>query len=189
VLATEDDLEMERAFARVEEAIGLIRSHAPWRYDRIRRDLACIWVRPLPGPWASYNHGLRACQLDSRFVLDQTKLPSQLAAAIVHGATHARLESFGIGYDAAIRARVETVCLHAEQDFAQQLPDGAVVQTVAEGTLQLGDRQWTDQAMRDAHYRGSREALEYRGLPAWLTRSLELVARLLDRMRRRNRAD
>jgi hypothetical protein len=188
VATTEDDAKAEQSFARVEEALRLIRDYAPRRYARIRRDLACVWVRVLPGPWASYNRGLRACQLDSRFVLDQAVLSSQVAASIVHEATHARLTACGIGYEEAIRTRVEALCLHAEDEFAKQLPDGSAIQRVAERTLQRGSAPWTDEAVRQSHLRGSREALEFLRFPSWLGRCLEVLSRLVGRARRLLRA-
>lgn len=100
---------------RVEEALALIKRYDRLQYDRLSRDLKRVWVHVL--------HGIRGeafvtCELDARSVQPETTSPELIASTIVHEATHSRLLRCGIGYEEAVRARVEAVCLRRELAFA-----------------------------------------------------------------------
>ena len=119
----------EAILHRVEQALLLIKTHDPHRYDRLRRDLVRVWVRLLPGDRGSFNAELRACELDPRFVLRPSVTPAEVAATITHEAAHARLENCRIRYSedrrhrigacaAGKRLRLPTVC-------QMELPSGS----------------------------------------------------------------
>jgi hypothetical protein len=57
-----------------------------------------------------------------RFVLLETTTLEEIASTIVHEATHARLERWGISYDEKQRSRVEAICLRRELNVAASLP-------------------------------------------------------------------
>src|SRR6266545_345193 len=97
----------DRVLQRLEEALLLIKTCDRRRYDRLRRDLTYIWVRTLPGPWGRFNAAMRACQLDPRFVLGKAITVPEIAATIVHEATHARIDRRGVPYAERLRARIE----------------------------------------------------------------------------------
>src|SRR5258708_5937554 len=118
--AAEGSSESELVLGRVVDALCLIKTHDPHRYNRILRDLDRLWVRPVPGARGRYNVSLRACELNRRFVLDEAS--ELIAATIVHEATHARLWHCGFGYEEGVRARVENVCARRELAFAAKLP-------------------------------------------------------------------
>jgi hypothetical protein len=179
------DVEEERIFARVEQALLLIRQFDALRYKRLTSDFERIWVRLLPAALASYHVALRTCQLDTRYVLADTTPVEMLAACIVHEATHARLRRCGIGYDEKLRQRVEEVCLRRELAFAARLPDGANVRQAAEEALQTPPEFWRDEAFNEHFAAGNAETLRYLGVPAWLIRSLEAVRRLRRWLRRK----
>src|SRR5713101_6929819 len=103
---------------RVEEALRLIKTYDRVRYNRLIRDLERVWVTLLPGYPACYDHSIRACELDTRYVLADTSQPEVIASTIVHEATHARLRRSGIGYEEDLRPRVEAVCYRAQIAFA-----------------------------------------------------------------------
>jgi hypothetical protein len=118
-------------------------------------------------------------------VLADATTPEQIASTIVHEATHARLRRCGIGYDEAIRARVEAICFRREIAFADSLPDGALSRDEAERNLTLRPpSDWTNDAMRDRHRSGSEEALRYLGVPEWSIRFVLVSSRWISRMRR-----
>lgn len=152
----------EQAFRRVREALCLIKTYDRPKYGRLRRDLDRIWVRPLTSSGvAQFNPALRACLLDERFVLDDTRDAEFVAAAIVHEATHARLWNRGIRYDEAVRQRVEGICMRRELALARKLPDGHRVRQWAEDTLAIPASYWTDEAARDRSLQGRIEALQH----------------------------
>src|SRR5438067_2160710 len=94
---------------RVEGALLLIQQHSPLDYARILRELERIWVTLSFHGLGEYRHSLRACILDERYVADPATNVEQIASTIVHEATHARLERYGIGYKQELRTRIEAI--------------------------------------------------------------------------------
>jgi hypothetical protein len=166
--------EPELVLHRVEEALRLIKEYDRLRYDRLICDLKRVWVRLLPGVLGNFNYALYACELDSQFVVAETSLPELIAATIVHEATHARLRRCGIGYEEALRPRVEAVCLRRELAFAAKLPNGKQVREQAERTLVLCSTQeyWTSAAFAERRDKDHIEALRNLGVPDWLVRTV-----------------
>lgn len=156
----------------VEEALGLIKRYDPVRYSRLSHDLQRVWVTVLVGNQGEYSHRLRTCKIDTRFVLAEASRPELIASVIVHEATHARLLRCGIGYEEALRARVERACYRQMDAFAAKLPDGEPVHTwVAQG-MALPHDTWTNESMK-AHYdEAAPEALRYLGTPEWAIRAM-----------------
>lgn len=105
---------------RVEEALQLIRDRDPLHYSRVIRQLERIWVRLLNGDLAHYEVSLGACVLDKRYVLLETTTPERLASTIIHEATHARLEHWGISYDENKRARDRSDLYAARTELRHQ---------------------------------------------------------------------
>lgn len=162
------EADAELALPRVEEALGLIKTHDRRRYDRIARDLSRVWVRLLTTGVAQFNPPLRACMLDERFVRADATSAALIAGVIVHEATHARLWRCGLGYEEDERERIERICFRRELAFAQRLPDGEHLRQFALEALATPPSYWTDAASGDRHVEGSVEALRYLGW-SWLT--------------------
>ena len=180
-----------RVFDRVGEALRLIKANDPLRYDRLRRDLDRIWTRLLSGSHAQYRVAFKSCELDERFVLDDTTRPEDIASAIVHEAAHARLICRGIGYEAEIRVRVEAVCIRREVAFAAKLPDGEQVRAKAQWALTeltgvLSD-YWADASRRDRDDQAMADNFRYIGVPDFLVGPLVALGRFIRRVRTRAR--
>jgi hypothetical protein len=167
--ASVDDSDMAHVLRRVEEALRLISTHDPHRYRRLLRDLSRIWVRLIPNALANYNRAARACQLDTRFVLDQTVGIPDIASAIIHEATHARLEHRGIQYQEAQRHRIESACRRQELRFARRLPHAGELHRQLEEWLETPcDHQfWTNAAFEQRRVEGLVDGLLYLGVPVW----------------------
>jgi hypothetical protein len=168
------------AFARIEESLRLIKQYDPLRYDRLLRDVARVWVTLLPGALGQFRQAYKLCALDERFVLADTTRPEQIAATIVHEATHARLMRCGIGYEAELRARVEAICFRRELAFAARLPNGEQVGVEAKSRL-IGftSDYWTNEGFRDREDRGAADALRFLGTPDFLIRAVFRCRELL----------
>ena len=166
------------AFSRVEEALRLIKAYDPLRYGHIVRDVDRVWVSLLPGSFGQFRKDLKLCVLDERFVLADTTRPEQIAAAIVHEATHARLIRCGIGYETELRGRVEAICFRRERAFAAKLPNGELARGDAERRLPGYE------ASRSRIEQGKADALRYLGVPEFLIRPALGSRRLLRRMKR-----
>jgi hypothetical protein len=165
---------------RVEWALDLIKSHDRVRYDRLIQDIERVWVRLVPHGLGSFNEPINTCELDTRFVRAETSTPEQIAAVIVHEATHARLLRSGIDYSQDLRARVEAICLRREIAFATRLRNGAQIRESAERVLELysADDNWSDAALDEQYSKGSIEALRHLGVPNWVVRSIVAVRAL-----------
>jgi hypothetical protein len=171
----------ELVFPRLEEALGLIKTHDRLSYDRLHRELERVWVTMLAGAIGQYSPSFNACMLDSRFLLAETTSAEMIAAVIVHEAAHARLMRCGIGYEESLRSRVEAICTRREVAFAKRLPDGEEVRESAQSSpaLQAGDEFWTDEAFAQRDHAGSVEALRALGFPGWSVRALLGVRRAI----------
>jgi hypothetical protein len=177
----------EDCLARVEGALLLIKQHSPLHYSRIIRNLERIWISLVPHGLAHYDHSLKACVLDERFVSDPATSLERIASAIVHEATHARLVRCGIAYDEDRRARIEAICLRRELALAVRLPDSAPLrQDIAQ---YLDWYPANPDYFRDAQWRqrisnGEIETLRYLGAPEWFLRAFPTVKSIIGRTRR-----
>ena len=156
---------------RVEDALGLIRDCSPLHYRRVTCNLDRILVRLVPHARACYNSSLNACQIDERFVLDETTTLEGIASCIVHEATHARLDKWGIPYDEKARPRIERLCLQRELNFAAKLPHGETLRDEIQRTLDWCNDEnvyFSDLSLRREVDQGNLEALRYLGTPSWI---------------------
>jgi hypothetical protein len=158
------------ALDRVRNALHLIAELDPRRYAKVRRLLRRVFVVRLPGRLAQYVHSLRQCQLDDRFVMAPRTPISEIAAAIIHEATHARLQHWGVPYEAD-RKRQEHICLREELAFASRLPDPSPVTERVEQLLARDPAFWdsSDTRVLTASETALRHELR---LPSWLVRAI-----------------
>jgi hypothetical protein len=177
----------EENLARVEGALLLVRQHSPLDHARIVRELERIWVRlSLYGNLGEYEHALKACILDDRYLADPATTIERIASAIVHETTHARLERHGIGYKAELRTRIEAICFRRELAFAVRLPSSAELQQQIARCLEWS--QANPDFLSDANFRerrtaGGIEALRYAGAPDLLIRAMLALKSILERAR------
>jgi hypothetical protein len=64
-------------------------------------------------------------------VANPSTTSEQIASAIIHETTHARIERHGISYKEELRSRIEAVCVRRELAFAARLPDSGLSQELA----------------------------------------------------------
>jgi hypothetical protein len=158
---------------RVEDALRLIKHHDPLHYSRVIRNLERIWVHLLPAARACYDRSMKACILDERFVLTETTTLELIASTIVHEATHAKLERWGISYDEKDRSRIEAICLRRELNFMAKLPHGEPLREEIACTLEwcAGEHDYfSDVSFQQRDDQGQVETLRYLGTPDWLIR-------------------
>ena len=164
------------ALDRVEAALALIKTFDRRRFDRVRRDIERVWVRLLPGALARFNRDVCACELDTRFVLDQESTAEIIAAAIVHEATHARLERCGLEYDEEKRLRIEAICVRREHAFLAKLPNGEAARSWVDSHTHETPGWLTDTAFAERTREGEIEVLRSLGTPEWVVRTVLTVA-------------
>jgi hypothetical protein len=175
----------EPTLRRVAEALLLMKQQSPLHYSRILRHLDRIWVDVLADANASYWRKLNACKLDERFVLREDTTIEQIASAIVHEATHARLDRWGVAYDEAKRHRIETICMRRELDFVSELPASDALQDQLRLMLDYYRNNaefFTDGNMRARYEDGALETLRHLGVPNWLVALFARVVKLRRRV-------
>jgi hypothetical protein len=155
----------------VEEALQLIRKYDPLQYSRVTKNLKRTWVRLLTGNLAQYERSLMACVLDERYVVQDTTTIEWIASTIVHEATHARLEGWGVLYEEKKRARIEAICIRRERDFVTKLPGGEVLKEEVARRLEwcVGDHDYFSKASFQQRWvEGQIEAFRHLGAPDWV---------------------
>jgi hypothetical protein len=173
---------------RVEDALQLIKRNDSLHYSRVIHNLERLWVHLLPSARASYDQSLKACVLDERFVLLEATTLERIASAIVHEATHARLEGWGITYvNEKERSRIEAICLRRELNFVAKLPYSEALREEIARTLEwcVGDHDYfTNARFRERDDKGRVEALRYLGTPDWVIRFVLRGRAVMSEMRR-----
>ena len=161
------------ALHRIEDALRLTKHHDRLNYSRIIHNLDRIWVQLIPSAAAHYERTLNACVLDERYVLGETMTLDMIASTIVHEATHARLEGWGITYEEKSRYRIESICLRRELNFLIKIPDGGPLREERARALEwcASDQdRLSDASFRKRRDQGEVETLRYLGVPDWLVR-------------------
>jgi hypothetical protein len=168
--------EPETALQRVEDALRLIKQHSPLHYSRVVHNLKRVWVHLVPHGSGCFDAPLDACELDPRFVLAETTTLAEIASAIVHEATHARLDRWGISYDEDKRPRIEAICRRRELNFLRGLPNGEPYREWIVQTLKspVEDQDYfSDASFQQRIHEGHVVSLRYLGTPEWLIRLLQ----------------
>jgi hypothetical protein len=161
----------ETALQRVEAALKLMEHFAPLHYRRVKSSLSRIWVTLVPHGAGCYMHSLNACLLDERVVASETTTLEWIASAIIHEATHARLEKRGIRYDESIRYRIERSCARRELDFALRLSGADALLEEIKWRLERCNEEnasFTDQKMWEGIEQGNEDMLRHLGTPEWV---------------------
>jgi hypothetical protein len=177
----------ELALQRVEAALRLIERFAPLHYRRVKNSLSRIWVQLVPHGGGCYMHSLNACLLDERVVASENTTLEWIASAIVHEATHARLEKRGVRYDEAVRHRIERICARRELDFARHLSGVDALHEEITWRLDLCNEKnasYADQNMRQQIDQGNAEMLRHLGTPEWVLAPVFRARNLLNGIRR-----
>ena len=155
ILNTRSDIDTEQVVARLTAAIDLIAAHAPRRYRRLRTDVAGFVIERFPCRGAFFPE-TGECLVELTFTVNPGHGLPEIAASIVHEATHARVARRCGVLPPDHRAREERLCRRAELEFGRNVPDGAIVVQRAEASLSLADREvapvidWTEAARRVA---------------------------------------
>jgi hypothetical protein len=152
---TRPDIDTEQSLARVSAALDLIARYAPRRYDRLRRDVAGFVVQRFACRGAFFPQ-TREVLVELTFTVNPRHGLPEIAASIVHEATHARVARMCGSLDVEQRAREERLCRRSELELGLAMPDGEVVVERARASLALADRDvapavdWAEAARRVA---------------------------------------
>lgn len=155
VVNTRPDISTAQVLERLRLALELIGTYAPRRLRRLQQDITGFVVQRFPCRGAFLPQE-RECLVELTFTVNPRHGVEEIAASIVHEATHARIARCCGPLPEAMRAREERICRKAEFDFGRLLPGGAVVVERAQAALRMADPEvapsvdWAEGARRVA---------------------------------------
>ena len=118
---TRPDIATGAVLARLDEALGLIERHQPWRLRHMRRDLRQFRVARFACRGA-YFPDERTCLTELTFLARTDITAAPVAASILHEGMHARVDRMGVRREGRDLAREERLCRRAELEFGRALP-------------------------------------------------------------------
>jgi hypothetical protein len=154
VLNTRPDTRTPEVIQRLSAALDLVAQYAPARYRRLREDFSGFVVQRFACRGAFFPD-TRECLVELTFTVNPRHGLPEIAASIVHEATHARVAAMCRGPQPE-RHREERLCRRAELELGLAMPDGEVVVRRATESLALADREvapavdWAEAARRVA---------------------------------------
>jgi len=154
VLNTRPEIRTAMVIERLAAALDLVAQYAPARHRRLRQDLSGFVVQRFACRGA-FLPETRECLVELTFTVNPRHGLPEIAASIVHEATHARVAAMCRGPQAE-RHREERLCRRAELELGLAMPDGKVVVRRARESLSLADREvapavdWAEAARRVA---------------------------------------
>ena len=155
VINTRPDIDTAQVLERLSRALDLIATHVPRRFRRPRQDLAGFVIQRFPCRGAFF-HLERECLVELTFTVNPQHTAAEIAASIVHEATHARVAQMCGVLPPDQRPREERLCRAAELELGLALPNGQVVVERARSALRMADQEvapavdWDEGARRVA---------------------------------------
>ena len=161
---SDDDVDCDVFFQRIQHALDLIGRYDERRLERMKRDVKAIALGLPAFSYSFYAPSVAAVFLNAK--LFPAASAENIAAVLVHEATHARLDQAGHRNHAESRERHERICIAEQLAFVRRLPNS---EALANAILRLAEQPWWDEAVRRPH---AEQALEDLGVPDWLKRFL-----------------
>jgi hypothetical protein len=165
IMNTRPEIQTDQVIERLTAALDLIATYAPARYRRLRKDFAGFVIQRFACRGAFFPES-RECLVELTFTVNPRHTLPEIAASIVHEATHARVAQMCRARPPDQHTREERLCRRAELELGLALPEGAVVVQRARASLALPDQDvapavdWAEAARRvaevDAESRKSR---------------------------------
>lgn len=169
VVNTRPDIDTHAVLARLDRVLGLIAEYQPRRYRKLQRDVAGFEVRRYACRGA-YSPQSRRCLVELTFLANPDFSDAQIAASIIHEATHARLHRLGLPLGGP---EAERQCRKAEVAFGRAVPDGEAVVARAQASMAASDEDVAPVVDWDlARRRVAAADLEAMHAPQWVKRSI-----------------
>jgi hypothetical protein len=155
VVNTRPEIRTDEVIERLTRALDLIATYAPARYRRLRQDLTGFVVQRFACRGAFFP-GSGECLVELTFAVNPRHTLAEIAASIVHEATHARVARMCRTRAPDQHPREERLCRRAELELGLALPEGDVVVQRARDSLALPDQavapavDWAEAARRIA---------------------------------------
>jgi hypothetical protein len=137
VINTRPDIDTRQVLIRLTQALDLIASAVPRCFRRLSSDLSGFLVQRFPCRGAFFP-AERVCLVELTFAVNAAHSLPEIAASIVHEATHARIAARCGSLPASLRPREERLCRRAELEFGVAIVDATVIER-ARRSLALTD--------------------------------------------------
>jgi hypothetical protein len=170
----------DETFSKITSAFDLLRDHGSRTLDDIRRYTNGVFVWVTAGALGAWHRDTGLVVLEESYVYLEGTSARDIASILVHETTHARLEAKGFAYSPELRMRIERVCFRRELAFARRLSEPGDLVAQAERQLQRPPDSFTHEAYRQ---RALVKLIEL-GVPRWLAKAMEWVARRRASLRR-----
>jgi len=162
----------QASFAKIDDALALIEAYDRRRFQRIRAHVRRVHAFGIQADYlGSWVDSVKTCLLAADWVGRADTRPVDIASAIVHEATHARLSRFG--YDEPQRKRIEQMCHRQEEIFAARLPDAQDLVDEARRAQTRPSAFYSSTSLQEHRLRALRSV----GAPAWIVRALGVLLR------------
>jgi hypothetical protein len=169
--------QFQAILGKLESALELLGRHDPRALAVLRREAAGIFVFATAGAHAEWWRDVGLVVMQHEYVSDPATSPPEIAATLVHEATHAWLEHLGFQYTVERRARIESICIRRALRFARRLPCGSDLVARLAQQLPVDPHSLTDEAFQ----RRVRAELERLGVPNWLLQIMGAVREMFIR--------
>ena len=136
ILNTRPEIDTEQVTARLTAALDLVATYAPHCFRRLPADLSGFVVERFPCRGA-FDPVSRECLVELTFTVNPRHSLPEIAASIVHEATHARVARWCRTRRPEWRAREERLCRRAELEFGLAVPDAGIVVERARAALTM----------------------------------------------------
>jgi hypothetical protein len=169
VVNSRTDVETDTVLERLDAVLRLVAEFQPRRYRKLLRDVAGFEVRRFACRGAFFPE-TRTCLVELTFLGKPGFSDAQVAASVIHEATHARLHRLGLSMTGPA---AERACRRAEVAFGRVVPGGDVVVARAEETMAGSDEEVAPAVDWDlARRRVAAADLEAMAAPSWLKRAI-----------------
>lgn len=165
---------------KLESAIKLLKHYDTRAGDALQKLTKGIFVFGTAGAYAQWNRNSQLVLMREEYVTALETSTADVAATLVHEATHAWLEHLGFQYTAPERARIEAICYRRALRFARRLPAATDLVAKIERQLTRDPNYLTNDAFRERII----AELKHLGIPDWVVRLLDRSARCFWRLRR-----
>jgi hypothetical protein len=123
--------------ARVIQSLELLKYYDVYQFAQLRRLISTIVVEAELPARAVYLPGTSTCALASSLLRETA---ASIAAALVHEATHARIDRFGVRQFGSRLQRIEQICIQHEIEFVRHFPMTKDLELWIEGRTEVLSR-------------------------------------------------
>ena len=156
LIATTTRAHTVRILERLEAALSLMQRYTPDHFARLRKYLRAIVLAQIEYGRSTWHSKSQLCRLELAYAGAEETTSVDLACALLHEFTRARLHLAGFRPDNGRLVRLERLCLLAERNFVARCePSDDRERALDDIACRLAkvSVDWSDSAVRDRYLR------------------------------------